>query len=68
LQDCVNKTIARIKQKLEKEDKRVLNHVVYCLRSNSKAVQQVWRGPRGSCHHHGAAATITVYCIVNSVC
>ncbi len=36
LQDCVNKTIARIKSKLEKEDKRVLNHVVYGLRSTRK--------------------------------
>lgn len=36
LQDCVNKTIARIKSKLEKEDKRVLSHVVYGLRSTRK--------------------------------
>jgi hypothetical protein len=36
LQDCVNKTIARIKSKLEKDDKRVLNHVVYGLRSTRK--------------------------------
>jgi hypothetical protein len=36
LQDCVNKTIARIKSKLEREDKRVLNHVVYGLRSTRR--------------------------------
>jgi hypothetical protein len=40
LQDCVNKTIARIKQKLEREDKRVLNHVIYTMRSSDKLVQQ----------------------------
>lgn len=38
LQDCVNKTIARIKSKLEREDKRVLNHVVYGLRSSRRSV------------------------------
>jgi len=38
LQDCVNKTIARIKSKLEREDKRVLNHVVYGLRSARRLV------------------------------
>lgn len=38
--DCVNKTIARIKSKLEREDKRVLNHVVYGLRSTRRSVQQ----------------------------
>jgi hypothetical protein len=40
LQDCVNKTIARIKQKLERDDKRVLNHVIYTMRSSDRAVQQ----------------------------
>lgn len=40
IQDCVNKTIARIRQKLEREDHRVLNHVVYSLRSSDRSVQQ----------------------------
>jgi hypothetical protein len=35
-QDCANKTIARIKAKLERDDKRVLSHVVYGLRSQRK--------------------------------
>lgn len=39
-QDCVNKTIARIRVKLEREDHRVLNHVVYSLRSSDRSVQQ----------------------------
>ncbi|KAF8058408.1 hypothetical protein HT031_005532 [Scenedesmus sp. PABB004] len=38
--DCVNKTIARIKQKLERDDKRVLSHVIYSLRSSDRSVQQ----------------------------
>uniref|UniRef100_A0A383W3D1 BTB domain-containing protein n=1 Tax=Tetradesmus obliquus TaxID=3088 RepID=A0A383W3D1_TETOB len=38
--DCVNKTIARIKQKLERDDKRVLNHVIYTMRSSDRSVQQ----------------------------
>eukprot|EP00878_Enallax_costatus_P007491 GHUV01007846.1.p1 GENE.GHUV01007846.1~~GHUV01007846.1.p1 ORF type:complete len:543 (+),score=179.67 GHUV01007846.1:941-2569(+) len=38
--DCVNKTIARIRVKLEREDHRVLNHVVYSLRSSDRSVQQ----------------------------
>jgi hypothetical protein len=37
-QDCVNKTIARIRQKLEKDDRRVLRHVTYGLRSSDRAV------------------------------
>jgi hypothetical protein len=41
LQDCVNKTIARIKSKLEREDKRVLNHVVYGLRSTRRCAHVV---------------------------
>jgi hypothetical protein len=36
----VNKTIARIKQKLERDDKRVLNHVIYTMRSSDRSVQQ----------------------------
>jgi hypothetical protein len=32
----VNKTIARIKAKLERDDRRVLAHVIYGLRSNRK--------------------------------
>eukprot|EP00879_Flechtneria_rotunda_P007709 GHRR01008082.1.p1 GENE.GHRR01008082.1~~GHRR01008082.1.p1 ORF type:complete len:625 (+),score=228.53 GHRR01008082.1:277-2151(+) len=38
--DCVHKTIGRIRQKLEREDKRVLNHVIYSLRSSDRAMQQ----------------------------
>lgn len=58
--DCVNKTIARIKQKLERDDKRVLNHVIYTLRSSNREVQQVGGGATAT-ERWGCSAVSTLH-------